>query len=73
VKEKGGKRRQDGKMSTWQMKIIFWRRLRSSPAKSNDSHKLELPGAWKPSNSSRPLPDGEGKETQHIVSHRNNK
>jgi hypothetical protein len=37
--------------------------LRSSRADCNDYHELELSGAWKPSDSSRPLLDGEGKET----------
>jgi len=36
------------------------RRLWNSPAVTNDCPKLELPGAWQPSDSSIPLPDGEG-------------
>ena len=39
-----------------------WQKLLISPADRNESPKLELPGAWKPSNSSRTSPIGERKE-----------
>jgi hypothetical protein len=48
-------------------KIRQWRWLDSSPARINESNKLELPGAWEPPSNSKPLPVGEGKETQHLV------
>jgi hypothetical protein len=38
-----------------------WQRLLSSPADRNEYYKLELSRAWEPSNSSKPLSDGEGK------------
>jgi hypothetical protein len=41
------------------------RRLLSSPASCNEYNMLELPEAWEPQCSSRPPPNGEGKET-HI-------
>lgn len=41
---------------------IKWRRLGNNPANRHDSLKLELQRAWEPSNNSRPLPVGEGKE-----------
>jgi hypothetical protein len=36
--------------------------LRSSLAGKDEYPKLELSRAWEPSNSLRPLPDGEGEE-----------
>jgi hypothetical protein len=42
-----------------------------SPAAHYESHKLELPGAWEPSDSSEPLPFGGGKAAHHLISHGN--
>ena len=46
------------------MTCVQWRRLRISPVEYNDSHKLELPRAWEPTCSRRPLSLGEGKSSQ---------
>ena len=37
-----------------------WRRLLNSPADRNEDPKLELPRAWEPSDSSKPLQIGKG-------------
>jgi hypothetical protein len=54
--------RRDGRK--WCLLNWWWQRLWSSPARHNESLKLELSGA-----SSRPSPIGEGKEAKHRVSY----
>ena len=55
------------------MTCVQWRRLRISPVECNDSHKLELPRAWEPTCSRRPLSLGEGKSSQGFVFNGNKK
>ena len=45
------------------MTCVQWRRLRISLAERNDSHKLELLGAWEPTCNQCPLSPGEGKSS----------
>lgn len=41
------------------------RQLFHSPTNHNDYFELELPGAWAPPDSSRPLPVGKGEEARY--------
>ena len=49
------------------MTCVQWQRLRISPTERNNSHKLELPGAWELTSSQCPLSPGEGKSSQGFV------
>ena len=49
------------------MIFVQRQRLRISPAKRNESYKLELSGAWEPTCSRCPLSLGEGKSSQGFV------
>ena len=40
----------------------IWQRLLNSSAKSHETVKLELLGAWEPLDNSRPLPHGKGEK-----------
>jgi hypothetical protein len=48
-----------------------WRWLGNSPADCNEHHELELPGAWEPLDSLRPLSHGKVEETQFGFSYGN--
>ena len=49
------------------MIFVQRRRLRISPIERNESHKLELSGAWEPTCNRCPLSLGEGKSSQDFV------
>ena len=48
-----------------------WWRLLGSPAENNETHVLELPGAWEPTCSGCTLTLSEGKNSQNFVSNGN--